>query len=74
MKHVKIRKIGNSYGVILPKEEIERRGLSEGDTINISDTDTGWRFDVYDPEVSKQVDAGREIANRFRNTLRELAK
>lgn len=74
MKHVKIRKIGNSYGVIIPREEIERRGLSEGDKLNISDTDTGWRFDVYDPEVSEQVEAGRDIANRFRNTLRELAK
>lgn len=74
MTDVKIRKIGNSLGVILPKEILDALDGEEGTTLHISMTAGGVRLDVYDPEVAEQVAAGRDIAKRYRNTLKELSK
>lgn len=71
---LKVRKIGNSLGVVLPAGDLARQNLREGDELVLSHTPTGLKLDVYDPEVAEQVEAGREIARRYRNTLRELAK
>ena len=71
---LKVRKIGNSLGVVLPAGDLARQNLREGDEVILSHTSTGLKLDVYDPEVAEQVEAGREIARRYRNTLRELAK
>lgn len=71
---LKVRKIGNSLGVVLPAGDLARQNLREGDEVILSHTPTGLKLDVYDPEVAEQVEAGREIARRYRNTLRELAK
>ena len=74
MSKLKLRKIGNSVGVIFPAEDLARQQINEGDTLILSHTPTGLKLDIYDPEVADQVEAGREIARRYRNTLRELAK
>ena len=74
MSKLKIRKVGNSLGVILPAEDLARLKVGEGDQLILSHTPTGLKLDVYDSEVAAQVKAGREIAQRYRNTLRELAK
>ncbi|MEL6567629.1 MAG: AbrB/MazE/SpoVT family DNA-binding domain-containing protein [Pseudomonadota bacterium] len=74
MTKLKIRKIGNSLGVVIPADDLARQKVEEGDVLILSHTPTGLKLDVYDPEVAEQVDAGREIARRYRNTLRELAK
>lgn len=74
MKTVKIRKIGNSLGVVLPKDVLAMLNAGEGDEFSISVSDQGLRLETYNEEVSKQVDVGRDIARRYRNTLRELAK
>lgn len=74
MTNVKIRKIGNSLGVILPKEVLDHLQGEQGTTLHVSLTADGLRLDVYDTEVADQVARGREISKRFRNTLRELSK
>ena len=74
MSKLKLRKIGNSVGVIFPAEDLARQQINEGDMLILSHTPTGLKLDIYDPEVADQVEAGREIARRYRNTLRELAK
>ena len=74
MKTVKIRKIGNSLGVVLPKDVLAMLNAGERDEFSISVSDQGLRLETYNEEVSKQVDVGRDIARRYRNTLRELAK
>ncbi|MEL7285177.1 MAG: AbrB/MazE/SpoVT family DNA-binding domain-containing protein [Pseudomonadota bacterium] len=71
---VKIRKIGNSLGVVIPAEALSRLNVAEGDELLLTLTPNGYQLDVYDEEVAEQVKAGREIAKRYRNTLRELAK
>lgn len=71
---VKVRKIGNSLGVVIPADALSRFKIVEGDELLLTLTPDGYKLDVYDEEVSAQVEAGREIAKRYRNTLRELSK
>jgi putative addiction module antidote len=71
---LKLRKVGNSLGVILPREVVSRLAVSEGDSIELTEGADGYRLSAYDPEVARQVEVGKKIMRRYRNTLRELAK
>ena len=71
---LKLRKIGNSLGVVIPSEALARFQVGEGDELLLTLTPNGYKLDVYDEEVCEQVKAGREMAKRYRNTLRELSK
>jgi putative addiction module antidote len=72
---VKIRKIGNSLGVVLPKEMLAAANAGEGDELEATVTASGViELTAYDPTVAEQVEKARDIARRYRNTLRELAK
>lgn len=74
MQVLKLTQIGNSVGVILPKEILARLRVAKGDTLFITESPDGVMLTPYDPEVAKQVDAGREFMHEFRDTFRELAK
>lgn len=71
---LKIRRIGNSLGVVLPKEVLARLRAAEGDDLYVVETPDGLELRPYDPELERQLEAGRSIAKRYRNALRELAK
>ncbi len=72
---LKLRKIGNSVGLILPKEALTHLNASEGDTVMLSETtDHGLRLHPSDAKVSDQMKVAQSIMERYRNTLRELAK
>ena len=71
---LKLRKVGNSLGVILPREVIVRLKVAEGDSLNLTEGPDDYRLSAYDPEIARQVEAGEKIMRRYRNTLRELAK
>lgn len=72
---MKIRKIGNSLGVVLPKEALLAMNVSEGDTIYLTEAPEGaLRVTPEKPgfeEIMKMADEGM---NQYRNALRELAK
>jgi putative addiction module antidote len=75
MIELKIRKIGNSLGVVLPKDLLSSLNAQEGDALFASVTPGGAiALTPYDPTVAEQVDAARDVAKRYRNALRELAK
>ena len=75
MTSLKIRKVGNSLGVVLPKELLARLNLADGDQLFISEAPDGtMRITPYDPAFEDQMRAASEGMKRFRNTLRELAK
>lgn len=74
MVKVKIRKIGNSLGAILPSESLSSHQLEEGDEVLISVDDYGIRLTPYDPEFEDSVDAARAGMKKYRNALKELAK
>ncbi len=72
---IKLRKIGNSVGLILPKEALAHLKAGEGDTLTLSEsTDGSLRVKATDDEISAQMKAAQNIMDRYRNTLRELAK
>jgi len=72
---LKLRKIGNSVGVVLPKEVLNHLKVGEGDTICVTETvDGSLRVGPSNDEFKKQMEAAESVINRYRNTLRELAK
>ncbi len=75
MGMLKIRPIGNSLGVVLPKDVLSRLNLGAGDEIFLTEAPDGsMRITRYDPDFGKQIDAARQGMKTYRNTLRELAK
>ncbi|MEM9939724.1 MAG: AbrB/MazE/SpoVT family DNA-binding domain-containing protein [Pseudomonadota bacterium] len=71
---IKVRKVGNSLGVVIPADALKRHKVGEGDELLLTLTPNGYSLAVYDQDVVDQVKAGREIASKYKNTLRELAK
>ena len=71
---LKVTQIGNSLGIILPKEVVSALNVEKGDTLTLSETQDGFRLTPYDVEVERQLEAGREFAKEYRDTLRALAK
>ena len=74
MIELKLTAVGNSLGVVLPKEALARLKLAKGDTIYLTDSPDGYRLTPYNPEFEAQMDAARKIMKKRRAALRELAK
>jgi len=71
----KTRKVGNSLGVILPKEALTKMNLCEGDSIYLTEAEDGsFRITPYDPSFEAQMQAAQSVIKRYRNTLKELAR
>jgi putative addiction module antidote len=71
---VKVTTVGNSVGVILPKEVVARLKLEKGDTLTLIETPNGVELTAYDPEFEADMESARKVMRKYRNTLRELAK
>ena len=71
---LKITPIGNSFGVILPKEALAKLKLTGGDAVFFTETPDGFRITPYDPEFEAQMNAAKQVMKRRHNALRELAK
>ena len=75
MLDIKIRKIGNAHGVILPRELLNKLHVKDGDKLFLTEAPDGsYRITPYDPEFEKQMTLAKKGMTRYRNTLRELAK
>jgi putative addiction module antidote len=74
MSALKLTAIGNSVGVILPKEVLARLGVGKGDTLFAVETDGGLRLTTSDPEFEKQMEVARQVMKKRRTVLRALAK
>jgi putative addiction module antidote len=71
---VKIIPIGNSNGVILPKEVLADLNVGQGDTLFFTRTENGFTFTPYDEEFAAQMEAAREIMRQNRDVLQRLAE
>ena len=71
---LKVRKIGNSLGVVLPKDVLAKLNAGEGAELTVTETPDGVALSAYDDEVARQIEIGRYLMKRYRNALRELAK
>ncbi|MDT7514590.1 AbrB/MazE/SpoVT family DNA-binding domain-containing protein [Rhodoferax mekongensis] len=74
MSAVKLTQIGNSVGVILPKEVLARLKVEKGDTLFMSEAANGVTLSTYDPEFEAQMTEARRIMKKRRAVLHELAK
>ena len=74
MTTLKLTQIGNSLGVILPKEILARLKLEKGDTVFVTDTPGGVTLTPFDPTIYEQVALGRDFMREYRDTFRQLAK
>lgn len=73
-KPLKLIPIGNSTGVILPKEVLVRLRVEQGDQLTLVETPDGFRVQNYDPDFTAQMEAAEAIMREDRAILRELAK
>ncbi len=71
---LKLRKVGNSVGLVLPKQALAHLNVGEGDTVCLTDATAGSVRMTANPEVSRQMEVVQDLMRRYRNTLRELAK
>lgn len=71
---LKLRKIGNSVGIVLPKEALAHLKAEEGDTVTLSESQGGFNITSKNPEFAKTMAVFESLSHRYRNTLRELAK
>ncbi|MCC0038107.1 MAG: AbrB/MazE/SpoVT family DNA-binding domain-containing protein [Brucellaceae bacterium] len=69
-----IRKIGNSEGVILPKELLERHNLKAGDTLVISETSDGIALRGAEETFEEQMEAARRFMDKYKVALQKLAE
>lgn len=74
MTALKLIQIGNSVGVILPREVLAKLKVEKGDTLFVTEATNGVTLTPYDPGLDEQIAAGREFLHDYRGTLHQLAK
>ena len=75
MINLKIRKVGNSLGVVLPIEAVNRLHVGDGDRLFLTEApEGGYRLTPYNPEFEAQMQLAEEGMSLYRNTLHALAK
>jgi len=73
-KPLKLIKIGNSTGVILPKDVLAHLHVASGEQVSVTKTSDGIELSRHDSGFEEQMRAARDVMKRRRNALRELAK
>ncbi len=74
MLKVKVTSVGNSMGILLPKEALNKMKVSKGDTLYLVENPDGYTLTPYQQDFETQMEASEDIMKRYKNTLRELAK
>ena len=71
---LKLRPVGSSTGVILPKEVLRRLRLKKDDSVFAVEAPGGYLLTPYDPEIDEQLQIAREFMAEYRDIFRALAK
>lgn len=75
MVELKVRRFGDSLGVVLPKEVINRLHTKDGEPLFLTEAPDGsYRLTPYDPDFEKKMAKAEDIIGRYRNTLHTLSK
>ncbi|WP_274629717.1 AbrB/MazE/SpoVT family DNA-binding domain-containing protein [Arvimicrobium flavum] len=72
--NVTVRKIGNSEGVILPKDVLERMNVKAGDQLQVVDTGKGIALEPVDDDFERQMEAARKVMDTYKVALQKLAE
>ena len=73
MNVLKVTTVGNSVGVILPKEIRERLRVQKGDSLYVIETRQGIELTPYNPELAAQMEVAERVMREDRDVLRKLA-
>lgn len=73
-RRLKLTAIGNSTGVVLPKDLLEKLRVGRGDELMVLETPDGIELSAYDPEFASQMDVAERIMREDRDLLRKLAE
>lgn len=71
---IKITTVGNSAGVILPKELLTRLRLEKGDALYATELPDGIKLSPFDPELAGQMEVAEKVMRKRRTLLRKLAE
>jgi len=72
---LKLRKVGNSVGLVLPKEALAHLNAAEGDPVYLTESaEGGFRLTASDPGFADRMKVAERLSRRYRRALRELAK
>jgi putative addiction module antidote len=71
---VKITTIGNSVGIVLPKEVLAKLNVEKGDSLYLIDTPEGIQLTPYDQDFANEMEAARRVMRKHRDVLRKLAE
>jgi len=71
---LKITTVGNSIGVILPKDILARLRVSKGDTVYVNETPNGVELTAYDEAFARQMEVGERVMRKHRDVLKRLAE
>ncbi len=71
---LELKKIGNSTGIILPKELLARLGLTQGDVVDVTESSDGLTLRPSDETFARGMEIARAAMKQYRNTLKELSK
>jgi putative addiction module antidote len=74
MHTLKLTQIGNSVGLIFPKEILNRLKLVKGDTVFLTDAPGAITITPFNPDFDDQLEIGREFMREYRDTFQALAK
>ena len=70
----KIIAIGNSAGIILPKETLARLNVEKGDTLYLNETPVGFQVSPYDEEFGAKMEVADRVIRRYRDAFKRLAE
>lgn len=71
---IQLTTVGDSTGIILPKELLEKLSIGKGDKLYVTETPRGFELTVYDEEFAKQMDVAESVMLEDGNVLRKLAE
>lgn len=71
---LKVTTVGNSAGIVLPKEILTKLKVVKGDSVFLTESPDGFRITPYDPEFERDMALARQVMRKRRDLLRELAK
>ena len=71
---VKVTTVGNSTGIVLPKELLMKLKIEKGDSLYVTETPDGLQLTPYEKEFADTMEAAQDIMRRYRDTLRRLAQ
>lgn len=71
---VKVTTVGNSVGIVLPKEVLSRLHVEKGDSLYVTETPDGVQLTPYEQDFAAEMEAARRVMRKNRDVLRKLAR